>query len=85
MVEALRDAMHDHLLEPIVVQHRGIDEGGKLRLLAYHRFCLAPDARPHGVDLVELVDGLGLLLAHACLPGFKDPFAVESLAQIGTR
>jgi hypothetical protein len=68
VIEALGEPMHHHLLEPAVMQNRRIDEGRELRLLAHHHLGLSPDARPDGVDLVEGVDGFGLLLAHRRLP-----------------
>src|SRR5262249_61380237 len=62
-------AMHHYLSEPTVMQPRGIDEEGEFGLLAHHRLGLAPDARPDRIDLVERVDGFGLLLVHERLPG----------------
>ena len=67
MIEPLGDAVHDRLLERVVMQDRRIDEARKLRLAPHHLLGLVADARPDRIDLVEPVYGLELLLGHGSL------------------
>ena len=53
MVEPLGNAVDDRGLQRVVVQDRGIDEGGELRLAADDVLGLVADARP---DRIELLD-----------------------------
>ena len=62
-IEAVRDAMDDGGLQRIVVEDRGVDEGGKLRLPTGDVLRLAADALPYRVDRVELAPDL--MLGHA--------------------
>ena len=55
--------MDDGGLQRIVVEDRGVDEGGKLRLPTGDVLRLAADALPYRVDRVELAPGL--MLGHA--------------------
>src|SRR5437764_6082960 len=46
MVETIRQAMDHRVLEPIMMQHRRVDEGGELRLMTYDIFGLDALAVP---------------------------------------
>ena len=50
MVETLGDAMHHRILQPVVMQHGRIDEGGELRLAANDVFRLGAHAIPDRIE-----------------------------------
>ena len=50
MMQPLGDAMGDGLFQPVVVQHRGIDEARQRRLGAHDVFGLRPDGRPERIE-----------------------------------
>src|ERR1043165_4206017 len=50
MIETLGDAMHHRILQPLVMQHRRIDEGGEFRLAADDVFRLGADTIPDGIE-----------------------------------
>src|SRR4051812_4774666 len=66
MIEPFGDAMHDRLLECVVMQNRGIDEAGKLRLAPRHLLGFVANALPDRINIVEPLR-FELLLSHACL------------------
>ena len=53
MIEPLGDAMHDRILQRVVMQDGRIDEGRELGLAPDDLLGLAADARPDRIDLVE--------------------------------
>ena len=68
MVEPVGQAMHDRIFQPLVMQHRGIDEGGELGLAANDVFRLAAHAIPDRIERrqfpalrIDLMHGHGLL------------------------
>ena len=72
MVETLGDAMHHRFLQPVVMQHGRIDEGGKLRLAADDVFRLAAHAIPDRIERrqfgtlrIDLMHGHVLLSANS--------------------
>ena len=64
MIEPLGDAMHDRILEPLVMQHRRVDEGRKLRLAADDVFRFLADMRPDRIELAERGLRIELGLGH---------------------
>jgi hypothetical protein len=51
VIQPLGDAMHDRIFEPLVMQHRRVDEGRKLRLAADDFFRFLANMRPDRVEL----------------------------------
>ena len=54
MIEPLGDAMHHRMLEPLVMQHGRVDEGGQFGLAADDVLRLAADALPDRIECGEL-------------------------------
>src|SRR6185437_2581641 len=54
MIETLADAMHHRVFQPLMMQHGGIDEGGKLRLAPNDVFRFLPDAIPDRIERRQL-------------------------------
>ncbi len=54
MIEPLGDAMHHRILEALMMQHGGIDEGRQFRLAPENVFRLAADAIPDRIERRKL-------------------------------
>ena len=76
--DALRDepdlgnAMHDRVLEPLMVQHGGVDEGGQLRLAPDDFFGFLPDMRPDRVELAQSGLRIEQGFWHGVVPAFDE-------------
>ena len=68
MIQPLGDAMHDRVLEPLVMQHRRIDEGRKLRFAPDDFFRFLPDMRPDRIELAQGGLRIELGLGHGVVP-----------------
>ncbi len=72
MVEALGDAVHNGGLQPVVVQHAGIDEGRQLRLARDDLLRLLPDPGPTRIDGGEGWLGVEVGIDHGAGSGGSD-------------
>ena len=77
VIEPLADAMHHRSFQRVVMQDRGIDEGGELGLGADDVFGFGAQLRPDRVDLLDRIRALALLVGHDAPDGIGSGFELS--------